>query len=78
MNKNEIDKLIYDMCITYRHDFNLNKNQDDPPWVAGMTDIERQGLILTMKQIFEHNLKPVIRDYESSGDKNDFSSKNNN
>jgi len=76
MNQTEVDKLIYDMCMTYRHDFGLNKDPDDPPWVAGMTDIERQGLIKTMRQIFENNIKPLLNDY--NGDDNDISSKTSN
>lgn len=76
MNQTEVDKLIYDMCMTYRHDFGLNKEPDDPPWVAGMTDIERQGLIKTMRQIFENNIKPLLNDY--NGDDNDISSKTSN
>lgn len=76
MNQTEVDKLIYDMCMTYRHDFGLNKKPDDPPWVAGMTDIERQGLIKTMRQIFENNIKPLLNDY--NGDDNDISSKTSN
>jgi hypothetical protein len=74
MNQTEVDKLIYDMCMTYRHDFGLNKEPDDPPWVAGMTHIERQGLIKTMRQIFENNIKPLLNDYKN-GDDNDISSK---
>lgn len=76
MNQTEVDKLIYDMCMTYRHDFGLNKDPNDPPWVAGMTDIERQGLIKTMRQIFENNIKPLLNDY--NGDDNDISSKTSN
>lgn len=76
MNQTEVDKLIYDMCMTYRHDFGLNKDPNDPPWVAGMTDIERQGLIKTMRQIFENNIKPLLHDY--NGDDNDISSKTSN
>lgn len=59
---NEIDKqkLIMDMCFTYRHDFGLNKSPDDPSWVAGMTDVERQMLIKTMTQIFNNNIEPLL------------------
>ena len=60
---NEIDKqkLIMDMCFTYRHDFGLNKSPDDPSWVAGMTDVERQMLVKTMTQIFNNNIEPYIQ-----------------
>jgi hypothetical protein len=60
MNESEKQKLIMDMCFTYRHDFGLNKSPDDPSWVAGMTDIERQMLIKTMTQIFNNNIEPLL------------------
>lgn len=61
MNEIEKQKLIIDMCITYRHDFGLNKSPDDPSWVAGMTDTDRQMLIKTMTQIFNNNIEPLLK-----------------
>ena len=46
------------MCYTYRHDYGLNRRDDDPPWVAGMTQKEREGLWRTMAQIFDNNIAP--------------------
>ena len=73
MDNKEKQKIIYDMCMTYRHDFGLTKQPDDPPWVAGLTDIERKALVLTMTQIFENNIMPLL-----NGEHNDFNSKTSN
>ena len=60
MTETEKQKLIMDMCFTYRHDFGLNKSPDDPSWVAGMTDTDRQMLIKIMTQIFNNNIEPLL------------------
>ena len=54
------DEIITDMCYTYRHDYGLNRSDDDPPWVAGMTDSERKGLWRTMAQIFDNSIAPYM------------------
>lgn len=77
MNQAEKDKLIYDMCMTYRHDFGLQKDQTDPPWVAGMTVNERKALMLTMRQIFENNIEPLLSKY-NKGDNNDIGGETSN
>lgn len=59
MNKAEI---VNNMCMTYRHDYGLNKNENDPPWVSGMTPSERAGLYKTMEQIFDNNIAPLLKD----------------
>lgn len=58
------EKIIMDMCITYRHDFGLTRDPSDPPWVAGMTSEERKGLIATMTQIFNNNIEPLLKNDE--------------
>jgi len=50
------------MCYTYRHDYGLNRRDDDPPWVSGMTDFERQGLWRTMAQIFDNDIAPLLKE----------------
>ena len=55
------DEIITSMCYTYRHDYGLNKDPSDPPWVAGMTDLERKGLWLTMSQIFDNDIVPFMK-----------------
>jgi hypothetical protein len=52
------EQIITDMCNTYRHDYGLDKNPKDPPWVAGMTESERKGLWETMAQIYDTNIAP--------------------
>jgi len=49
------------MCYTYRHDYGLNKDPSDPPWVAGMTESERIGLWRTMSQIFDNDIIPFMK-----------------
>lgn len=48
------------MCYTYRHDYGLNRSDDDPTWVAGMTQKEREGLWRTMAQIYDNNIAPYM------------------
>jgi len=48
--------------MTYRHDYGLDKGVDSPPWVAGMTQAEREGLYKTMEQIFDNNIAPLLKD----------------
>lgn len=61
MNKKEI---ITDMCMTYRHDYGLDKSPNDPSWVAGMTPLEREGLYKTMEQIYDNNIAPLLKDMQ--------------
>ncbi len=53
-------KIIFDMCMSYRHDFGLRKEPNDPPWTAGMTPEERKGLYNTMAQIYDNNIAPIM------------------
>jgi hypothetical protein len=46
------------MCISYRHDYGLDRLPTDPPWIAGMTAEERKGLWDTMAQIYDNNIAP--------------------
>ena len=52
------EQIITDMCMTYRHDYGLDRKPEDPPWVAGMTESERKGLWNTMAQIYDNNIAP--------------------
>lgn len=62
------EQIITDMCMTYRHDYGLNRTPEDPPWVAGMTPEERKGLWNTMAQIYDNNIAPnmVLKNGKSS------------
>ncbi len=52
------EQIITDMCYTYRHDYGLDRQIEDPPWLAGMTEPERKGLWETMAQIYDNNIAP--------------------
>ena len=62
------EQIITDMCYTYRHDYGLDRQIGDPPWVAGMTPDERKGLYNTMAQIYDNNIAPnmVLKNGKSS------------
>jgi hypothetical protein len=62
------EEIITEMCYTYRHDYGLTRNDDDPTWVAGMTDNERKGLWLTMSQIFDNNIAPQMKMKEKTNE----------
>ena len=55
------EEIINDMCMTYRHDYGLDKDPNDPPWCAGMTTEERKGLYNTMRQIYENDIVPLLK-----------------
>lgn len=52
------------MCYTYRHDYGLVKQVDpggyDFPLSAGMTEIERKALWMTMAQVFDNDIVPYM------------------
>jgi hypothetical protein len=56
------EEIITDMCYTYRHDYGLDKDPNDPSWCAGMTPEERKGLYRTMSQIYDNNIAPLLKD----------------
>lgn len=52
-------ELIEAMCRTYRHDFGLTRAEDEA-FGSGMTEREREGLRLTMRQLWEHDIRPYV------------------
>ena len=58
-------EIIHDMCMTYRHDYGLRKEPNDPPWTAGMTDNDAKMLYKTMEQIYNNNIEPIINHYKN-------------
>jgi hypothetical protein len=62
------EQIITDMCISYRHDYGLDRKPEDPPWIAGMTPNERKGLWNTMAQIYDNNIAPnmILKNGKSS------------
>lgn len=59
------EEIITSMCYTYRHDYGLERKETDPSWVAGMTQSERQNLWNTMAQIFDNDIEPNIKNWQS-------------
>lgn len=57
------EEIVTDMCQTYRPDFNLDKDPNGPPWVAGMTMFERRMLRLVMEQIYDEHVGPIYEQY---------------
>ena len=51
-------EIITSMCMTYRHDYGLDRHPDDAAFVAGMTGSERKALWNQMAQIFDNNIWP--------------------
>ena len=62
MNK---EQMIYDMCMTYRHDYGLRKEQSDPSWTAGMTEQDAKMLYKTMEQIYNNNIEPLLKEFNA-------------
>ena len=54
------EEIIYDMCMTYRHDFGLRKQPNDPPWTAGMTEEDAKSLYRVMEQIYNNDIEPLL------------------
>lgn len=54
------EEIISDMCYTYRHDYGLDKDPNDPSWLSGMTPDERKGLWETMAQIYDNDIAPIM------------------
>jgi hypothetical protein len=67
------EEIIHLMCVTYREDYEVPKLAADPPWVRGMTALERRGLWRVMEQIYDINIKPVLE--KKYGNQNTQSSK---
>lgn len=58
------EQIIYDMCMTYRHDYGLRKGPNDPSWVSGMTEEDAKMLYKTMEQIYNNDIAPIVKYYE--------------
>lgn len=58
------EKIIHDMCMTYRHDYGLRKDPCEPPWTAGMTEQDAKMLYKTMEQIYNNNIEPHLKELQ--------------
>jgi hypothetical protein len=46
--------------MTLRHDYGLDRDADDPPWTAGMSQAERKFLWDSMAQVFDNDIAPYM------------------
>ena len=46
------EEIIHSMALTYRHDYGLRKDPNEPPWTAGMTEEDAKMLYKTMESIY--------------------------
>jgi hypothetical protein len=59
------EEIIHNMCYTYRHDYGLRKDPNEPNWTAGMTEEDAKMLYKTMEQIYTNNIEPMLEYYEN-------------
>lgn len=57
------EQIIHEMCLSYRHDFGLHKEDSDPNWTAGMTSSDANMLYKTMEHIYESNIEPLLQEF---------------
>ncbi len=57
------EEIIYDMCMSYRHDYGLRKEPNEPSWTAGMTEEDAKMLYKTMEQIYNNNIEPLLNEF---------------
>jgi hypothetical protein len=53
------EEMIYDMCLTYRHDYGLIKLSEYD--TCGVTQEEQREIWHLMEQIYETCIEPYIR-----------------
>ncbi len=54
------EQIITSMCYTWRHDYGLERMENDRPITAGMTKNEREQLWRQMAQIFDNDIAPYM------------------
>jgi hypothetical protein len=55
------DEIITAMCLTWRHDYGLERREHDGPGgliSMGLTDQQRQSLWNQMAQVFDNTIAP--------------------
>jgi hypothetical protein len=55
------EEVIYSMCLTYRPDYEIRKNIDDPPWILGMTETEAKMLYKVMEALYNDDIEPLLK-----------------
>jgi hypothetical protein len=56
------EQIIFNMCMTYRHDYGLTISEDDKMYTlnSGVTELERKAIWNTMAQIFDNDIAPYM------------------
>lgn len=62
----EKEQIIHDMCLTYRHDYELRKNKNDPSWMAGMTEEDAKILYNIMEQLYTNDIEPHFEELKNA------------
>jgi hypothetical protein len=70
MNASKREQIIYSMCLTYRHDYGITKEEkeyEDERDILGMlssgvTRSERQAIWNQMAQLFDNCIAPHIKE----------------
>jgi len=57
------EEIITSMCYTYRHDYGLRKEPNDPSWTSGMTEQDAKMLYKTMEQIYNNDIEPLLNEF---------------
>ena len=58
------EEIIHSMCMTYRHDYGLRKEEGDNSLSSGITEQEAKILYKTMEQIYNNNIEPILEHYK--------------
>jgi hypothetical protein len=57
------EEIIHSMCMTYRHDYGLRKEEGDNSLSSGMTEQEATMLYKKMAQIYNNDIEPILEHY---------------
>jgi hypothetical protein len=55
------EEVIYSMCLTYRPDYEIRKEPNDPSWITGMTEYEAKMLYKTMEALYNDDIEPLLK-----------------
>jgi len=58
------EEIIHSMCMTYRHDYGLRKEEGDNSMSSGMTEQEAKTLYKQMEQIYNNDIEPILNHYK--------------
>lgn len=55
------EDVIYSMCVTYRPDYEIRKEPDDPSWLVGMTETDAKMLYKIMESLYNDDIEPLLK-----------------